>query len=104
GVRLDEVALLFERRHLVADGRRRHRHARRAGDVARPHGLGRGDVLVHDSAEDGGLAIVQHLGSRAYRVPAPPPAPSGNLDTPCYGSQWRAPRATTPLPDELSTV
>src|SRR5690606_23799350 len=33
-----------------------------------PDGLGRGDVLVHDGAENCRLAVVQHLGNRAYRV------------------------------------
>ena len=67
-VRLDEVALLLEHGHLVAHRRRGHLHAGRVGDVGRAHGLRRGDVLLHDGAQDRGLAVVEHAGSQGYRV------------------------------------
>ena len=51
GVRLLQVALGFEGRHVVADRRRRHRHLGRGGDVARPDRLGRVDVLLHDRSQ-----------------------------------------------------
>ena len=37
----------------------------RVGDVRRPHRLRRGDVLLHDGSEDGGLAFVEHLALQA---------------------------------------
>ena len=71
GVGLSEVALLLQRRHVVADRGRRHRHRGRLHDVRRPHRLGGVDVLLHDGPEDGGLAFVEHVpGTRCYRVPA----------------------------------
>ena len=51
----------LERRHLVADGGRRHVHARGLGHEAGPHGLRRVDVSLHHRPEDGGLAFVEHL-------------------------------------------
>jgi hypothetical protein len=78
-VRLGEVALLLEHRHLVADRGRRDPDPGRGGDVGGADGLRGRDVLVHDSAEDCGLAIVQHRGSRGYRVLtlSPPPGRFG---------------------------
>ena len=61
GVRLREVALLLEHRHLVANRGGADSNAGQIGDVRRPHGLRRGDVLLHDGPEDGGLAFVEHL-------------------------------------------
>ena len=60
-VRLGEIALLLEDRHLVAHGRRTDPHAREVGDVRRAHRLRGGDVLLHDGPENGGLAFVEHL-------------------------------------------
>jgi hypothetical protein len=68
GVGLGEVALALEHGHLVADGRRRNGQAALAHDVLRPHGLGRLDVLRHHGAENGRLAIVEHPGTRLYRL------------------------------------
>src|SRR5438874_1193045 len=53
GVRLNEVAELFEARHLVADGRRRHVEPRALNEVARTDRFARADVLAHDGAKDG---------------------------------------------------
>ena len=64
-VRLDEVALLLEHGHLVAHRGRRHPHAGRVGDVGRTHRQRRGDVLLHDGAQDRGLAVVEHLAVNA---------------------------------------
>ena len=61
GVRLGQVALLLEHGHLVADGGGADPNAGQIGDVRRPDGLRRGDVLLHDCPENGGLAFVQHL-------------------------------------------
>ncbi len=70
-VRLDQVALLLEHRHLVAHRRRRHGDTGRAGDVRRADGLRRRDVFLHDGAEDRRLPFVQHLGNQGYRVLTP---------------------------------
>ena len=67
-VRLDEVALLLEHGHLVADRGRRHPDPGRVGDVGRTHRERRGDVLLDDGAQDRGLAVVEHAGSPGYRV------------------------------------
>jgi hypothetical protein len=61
GVRLGEVPLLLEDRHLVADGGGADANPGQIGDMRRPDGLCRRDVLLHDGSEDGGLAFVQHL-------------------------------------------
>ncbi len=61
GVRLRQVPLLLEHRHLVANRGRADMNAGRVGDVRRPHGLRRADVLLHDGSENGGLAFVEHL-------------------------------------------
>ena len=61
GVRLREVALLLEHRHLVANRGRTDPHTRQVGDMGRAHRLRRRDVLLHDGSEDGGLAFVEHL-------------------------------------------
>ena len=64
GVRLAQVALLLEGRHVVADGGGRHVHPGRGGDAPGPDRLGRVDVLLHHRAEDLGLSIVEaHRGS-----------------------------------------
>jgi len=68
GVRLAEVAVLFEQCHVVADGGRRDVDAGRARDVTRAHRLGRLDVLLHHGSEDRCLALVEHAGSLAERV------------------------------------
>ena len=61
GVRLRQIPLLLEHRHLVANGRRADPNAGQIGDVRRPDRLSRGDVLLHDGPENGGLAFVEHL-------------------------------------------
>ena len=61
GVRLGQVALLLEHRHLVANGGGADSNAGQIGDVRRPHRLSRGDVLLHDGPEYGGLAFIEHL-------------------------------------------
>ena len=68
-VRLDQVALLLEHRHLVAHRRRRHGDTGRAGDGCRADGLP--SRCTHDSAEDRRLPFVQHLGNQGYRVLTP---------------------------------
>ena len=60
-VRLRQVPLLLEHRHLVADGGGADPHPGQIGDMRRPDRLRRGDVLLHDGSEDGGLAFVEHL-------------------------------------------
>ena len=65
GVGLLEVALLLERDHVVAHRGRRHADRRR--DVAGTHRLGGFDVLLHNGAEDGGFAFVEHR-VRALRL------------------------------------
>ena len=84
-VRLDEVALLLEHGHLVADGGRRHLDAGRVGDVGRAHRLRRGDVLLHDGAQDRGLAFVEHVwqsrlpsANRPCAEPGPPTGEDGD--------------------------
>ena len=71
GVGLDQVALPFEEAHLVADRRRGHRKLRNTRHRSGPHRLGGLDVFLHYRFEDGGFAIVEHVGSQRYRVPAP---------------------------------
>ena len=73
GVRLLEVALLLERDHVVAHRGRRHAHRRR--DVTGTHRLGGFDVFLHDGAEDGGFAFVEHRVRRSvwrYRTVSAP--------------------------------
>ena len=67
GVRLDEVALLFEHGHLVAHGGRGHADLGRVGDVGRAHREGGGDVLLHHRTQDRRLPLVQHGAEAGYR-------------------------------------
>ena len=61
GVRLDQIPVLFELRHLVAHGRRRHANRRNVGDVTRTDRLRGRDVLLHHGGQDRCLAVVEHL-------------------------------------------
>lgn len=74
---LREVTLLFEHRHLVANGGRRHVDLVGLGDVRRTDGLTRPDVLLHDCSQDRGLAFVQHCNDES--TPRPPSAPGDRL-------------------------
>ena len=65
GVRLGDEPLLLERRHVVADGRRRDTELVPLDERLRPDGLLGGDVVLHDRAEHGELAVPDH---------GPPPA------------------------------
>jgi cytidyltransferase-like protein len=60
GVRLGEIALLLEDGHLVADRGGRDIDRGHPGHVGGPDGLAGGHVLLHDGAQDGCLAFVQH--------------------------------------------
>ena len=62
GVRLHQVAVALERRHLAAHRGRGHLHPGVAGDVGRADGLGGVDVLRHHGVQDGGLALIEALG------------------------------------------
>ena len=78
GVGLDEVALLLEQRHLVADRGRRHLRprARRRRGPSPPAGRCL-DVLLHDGPEDGGLAFVEHGGGLQLGPRSPTAGPPG---------------------------
>ena len=58
-VRLHEVALALEDRHVVAHRGARHAETPRPRDGLRSHRLRGGDVLLHDRPEDRGLALVE---------------------------------------------
>ncbi len=64
GMGMGQEALSLEVGHLVADGGWRHLQGPDAGDMGRADRLGGVDVLLHHGAENGGLALVQHLGSQ----------------------------------------
>ena len=59
GVRLRQVAVAFERRHLATHGGRRHLDAGIPGDVGGADGLCRLDVLRDHGVQDGGLAVIE---------------------------------------------
>lgn len=67
GVRLHDVALAFERPHLVAHGGGRDVEALARHDGARRDRLCGRDVLLDDGTQDAGLALVESVG-RAVRV------------------------------------
>ena len=58
-VRVGQVALALERRHVGADRRRRDLDDRVAGDLRGPDRLSGLDVAGHDGLQDRGLAIVE---------------------------------------------
>jgi hypothetical protein len=58
-VRVADVALAFEDRHLVADRRRAHAELGAVGDGLRPHGLPVAHVVLDDLAEDVLLPLVE---------------------------------------------
>ena len=60
GVGLDQVPVVLEHGHLVADRRGRDRHHARTRHVGGAHRLGGLDVLLDHHPQDGGLAIVEH--------------------------------------------
>ena len=61
GMRLGEVAVSFEHRHLVAHRRRRHVEAVLARHTVRADRLGGLDVLLHHGLQDRRLPVIQHL-------------------------------------------
>ena len=60
GVRLGEVALALEHRHVVAHRRGRHPDLAGRSDMGGPHGLRGLDVGLDHGAQDGGLPVVEH--------------------------------------------
>ena len=60
GVRLGEIPVTLQGRHLVADGRGRHAQVARAGDVGRTDWLRGLNVLADHGPQHGGLPIVEH--------------------------------------------
>ena len=72
GVRLDEIALLLEHRHLVADRRRRHPDVgRRWAMWEDPTGCA---VAMYSCTTAPRIAVLRSssmLGTRGYRVPEP---------------------------------
>ena len=78
GVRLGDVALPLEQRHLVAHGGRRNAETGRVGDGLRADRLRRVDVLLDDRAQHRRLAFVElghalplaAVSTQWYRVPA----------------------------------
>ncbi len=69
GVGLNQVALPLEHAHLVAHRGRGHRKLREARHRTGSDRLGGLDVFLHYRFEDGGFAIVEHVGTQRYRVP-----------------------------------
>ena len=65
GVRSRDELLIFEQRHVVADGRRRHPELVPIDDRLAADGLVRVDVVLHDRAEDLQAAFRDHRSSSA---------------------------------------
>ena len=60
GVRLGDVALVLQQRHVVADRGRRDTEGVPLGERLRPDRLAGGDVVLDDGAQDRELALVEH--------------------------------------------
>ena len=86
GVGLVEVALLFQVGHLVTHGRGRDGQLAQLRDVCRANRLSCPDVALHDSAKNGGFAVVQHLWHLRLPSASPRLAPlsGGRWATNCY--------------------
>ena len=59
GVRLSDVALVLERRHVIADRRRRDTQVVAVDERLGPHGLLGGDVVLDDGAQHFELAVLE---------------------------------------------
>ena len=68
GVRRRDQLLLFEQRHVVADGRGRHAEGVPLDDRLRADRLARGDVVLHDDAEHLEAAVGDHEAPPSVRL------------------------------------
>ena len=68
GVRLGDVALVLEDRHVVADGRRGHTQLMTLDDALGPDRLVGAHEVLHDGAQHGELAVVEHVASSVVTV------------------------------------
>jgi hypothetical protein len=60
GVRLGDEPLVLERRHVIADGRRGDAQIVPLHERLGAHRLVGGDVVLHDRAQDGESALLEH--------------------------------------------
>ena len=67
GVRLVDVALVLQGRHVVADGRRGHAQAVALHEGLGPHGLARAHVVGDDGGQDLETSVVGHGSSSPHQ-------------------------------------
>ena len=67
GVRLVDIALVLQGRHVVADGRRGHAQAVALHEGLGPHGLARAHVVGDDGGQDLETSVVGHGSSSPHQ-------------------------------------